>query len=505
MQVKIIMQKENENTIASAISNCLENNAKKAYFFIGNFKETGYKIIEEDLIDIKTKLFFAIGIDKKATTRNMLEGLLGYTDDVYYYSNNDMNEFVANIHVFEYTDRAEVLVSTSNLSESGIQTDLSIYTKITYDLKNAEEKKEYKEQIKALTNIVESEGFNKLTRKVIEQLVEDKEIFSTRQYNHSVMSISELLGKKPKAEDKKELTKEEADDVFVQDIEIPKVDLSDISIDIDIPEEMMEKETKKPEEDIDIEYKEDEYTIPKEIDEYEDIPEEEEKVEKKSKKAQKIDEIDKNNELYDESMANDDVDLSGTVDINDLLFSKADVKLDLKSEKSTKKKSSKKKEVEDEDNEIVKVKKLNLNNITSLIFEMSSKNSKETNTIRVPNHIRTMIPEFFGLESAENREINGINYKVKDIKLEIVDVKNNQKYIDKEAMITYKARQSYLSFVSDKLDTILYNENDIARIIKLSEDEYHIEIVGKEMQEYKVWNKLCTQKFRASEKKYGVM
>ena len=57
MQVKIIMQRENENTIANAISNCLENNAKKAYFFIGNFKETGYKIIEEDLIDIKTKLF----------------------------------------------------------------------------------------------------------------------------------------------------------------------------------------------------------------------------------------------------------------------------------------------------------------------------------------------------------------------------------------------------------------------------------------------------------------
>ena len=502
MQVKIIMQKENENTIASAISNCLENNAKKAYFFIGNFKETGYKIVEEDLIDIKTKLFFAIGIDKKATTRNMLEGLLGYTDDVYYYSNNDVNEYVANIQVFEYTDRAEVLVSTSNLSESGIQTDLSIYTKITYNLKDAEEKKEYKEQIKALTNIVESEGFNKLTKKVIEQLVEDKEIFSTRQYNHSVMSISELLGKKPKVEEKKELTKEEADDVFVQDIEIPKVDLSDISIDIDIPEEMIEKESKKVEDDIAIDYKEDEYSIPQE-DEYEDILEE--KEEKKEKTSKKLDEIDKNNELYDESMANDDVDLSGTVDINDLLFSKADVKLDLKSEKTTKRKSSKKKEVEDDENEIVKVKKLNLNNITSLIFEMSSKNSKETNTIRIPNQIRTMLPEFFGIESADNREINGINYKVKDIKLEIVDVKNNQKYTDNNAMITYKARQSYLSFVSDKLDTILYNENDIARIIKLSDDEYHIEIVGKEMQEYKVWNKLCTQKFRASEKKYGVM
>ena len=204
-------------------------------------------------------------------------------------------------------------------------------------------------------------------------------------------------------------------------------------------------------------------------------------------------------------MADDEVDLSGTLDINDMLFSKADIKLDLKPEKATKKKSSKKKEEVDEESEIVKVKKLNLNNITNFIFEMSSKNSKEMNTIRVPNHIRTMIPEFFGIENAESREINGINYKVKDIKLEIVDVKNNQKYTDDRAMITYKARQSYISFVSEKLDNIFYNENDIARIIKLSENEYHIEIVGKDMQEYKVWSKLCSQKFRASEKKYGVM
>ena len=58
MQINIIMQKENENTLASAISSCLNENAKKAYFFVGNFKETGYKILEEDFIDIKTKLFF---------------------------------------------------------------------------------------------------------------------------------------------------------------------------------------------------------------------------------------------------------------------------------------------------------------------------------------------------------------------------------------------------------------------------------------------------------------
>ena len=248
MQVKVIMQKENENTLANAISQSLEENAKKAYFFIGNFKETGYKIIEEDLIDTKTKLYFAIGIDKRTTTRSMLEGLLNYTDDVYFYSNNNMNEYVSNICVFEYTDRAYMFVSGSNISESGITTDLSLYTKITYDLKNATDKAEYKDQIKMMLKEVEEAEFTKLDKKTILSLVENKEIFSTRQYNHSVMSISELLGKKEKAEEpKKEEAKEVAEDVYKTDVEIPKVDLSgsDISIDIDIPE--VEVEDKKDE------------------------------------------------------------------------------------------------------------------------------------------------------------------------------------------------------------------------------------------------------------------
>ncbi len=488
MQVNIIMQKENENTLASAISTCLEKNAKKAYFFVGNFKESGYKIIEEDLIDIKTKLFFAIGIDKKTTTRGMLEGLLGYTDDVYFYSNNNLNEFVSNICVFEYSDRADIFVSGSNVSESGIQSDLSLYTKITYDFKEGNDKKDYKAQLKELQKIVEEDGFNKLDLDTIEKLVQDKEIFSTRQYNHSVMSISELLGKKDKKdESEKDEDKSNAEDVYKNDIEIPKIDLSDIAIDIDIPEETIER---KPKEDIDIDYEEEEITLPKDIESYEEVKQEE--TEK--------DEIDKNNELYDESMKDDDIKLDETLDINDMLFSKADVKL----EPDKPKKKRARKSINEEDN-VVKVKKVNLNNISNLIFEVSSKNAKEEDAVRIPNHIRTMIPEFFGLDDADTEEINGTSYKVKHISLEVVDAKTNEKYNDNEAMITYKPRQSYLTFVSSVLSNIMYDEDDIVRIIKLSDFEYHMEIISKKLKEYKVWSKLCNQTFRTSTKKYGVM
>ena len=96
-----------------------------------------------------------------------------------------------------------------------------------------------------------------------------------------------------------------------------------------------------------------------------------------------------------------------------MLFSKADVKLDIKSSKN---KSSNKNEKDQEDENIVKVKKVNLNNITNLIFEVSAKNSKEEGAVRVPNYVRTIIPEFFGLDDAESEEINGTVYKIKHIK-----------------------------------------------------------------------------------------
>lgn len=501
MQVNIIMQKDKENTIANAISKCLEDNAKKAYFLAGNFKETGFKMIEEDLIDIKTKLFFAIGIDKKTTTRNMLESLITYTDDVYYYSNNDLQEFVDSIYVFEYANSAVMYVCSTNMSESGIDTDLTMYTEIIFDFKDAKDKADYKEKIKALTKIVENPGFNKLDKAAIVRLVENKEIFSTRQYNHTVMSISELLSKKPKTQEaapkKEEMSKEEIDDVFVKDIEIPKVDLSDISIDIDIPEEEIlrevpKKEVEEKEQELNIDYEEEEVTLPDDIEAYEEYTESE---------------VDKDNELYDEELVDEDLDMSETLDINDMLFSKADLKLDIKEEKTKKstKKSAKKVAVDEEEEELVKVKKVNLNNVTNLIFELPAKNAKEADKIKVQNYVKTMIPEFFGIDECSNEEVDGSLMKVKHIKVSIVDAKTNEKYEDDDAMMTYKAKQSFLTFVSSKLANVEYDELDLVRIIKISDNEYEIEVIAKDMQEYKVWSKLCNQNFRASTKKFGMM
>ncbi|MNI60976.1 hypothetical protein D3C73_1162190 [compost metagenome] len=77
--------------------------------------------------------------------------------------------------------------------------------------------------------------------------------------------------------------------------------------------------------------------------------------------------------------------------------------------------------------------------------------------------------------------------------------------MDRDAQIVHRKGQSYLTFNSDNFKNIKYNEFDLVRIIKLSTDIYHLEIISRDLEEYKLWHKLCNQTIRSSERKYGLM
>lgn len=500
MQVNLIMQKDNENTLSNEIKKAFENKPKKAYFFCGTLKDTGFKIIEEEMIDSKAKIFFAIGIDKKNTTRSMLEDMLSYTNDVYYYSNNSVKEYGANICIFEFTKKAIIYISSEKVSDTSMTDDLVIYTKIEFNLEDDKEAKEYKDQIKNIVKSIEKELFIKLTKTKIEELIETKEIFSTRQYVHNVKSIAELLGNNSNSGENTENKADNNDKIETSEsIEIPKVDLSDIDLDISdidvsgVEESVVQlpkKEEKAKKEDNDNIEMED-------LSNLTDLADLSKLVGFEDNSTDDI--VDENNELYDENLKDMEFDSSSTLDINDMLFSKADIALDY--------------DVEEEneellEDEVVKVKKVNLNNVTNFIYELPSKTTKgqDVASLKVPNYIQTLIPEFFELvDNAKNIEIDGSNYKVREIKLEVVDVKKNEKYTDRKAKIMHKSGQSYLTFNADCIKDILFEESDIARIIKLASDIYHIEIIQKDMQEYKLWKKLCNQNFKSSARKYGMM
>lgn len=504
MQIEFIIQKDKESSLLENLLNSFSEKPKNVYMILGDLKEAGFKLIEEEFIDTKIKLFMAIGINKKNTTRTMLENILEFTKDVYYYSNNDIVEFDSNICIFEYTNKAYIFVSSSSFSESGINENISMYNKITIDLKDASQKEEYKKIIKKLTKNLEDIGFKTLDKCKIEELVNNKEIFTTRQYTHTnIMSISELLNKDNK--EKNTVSNEEIEDIFVNDTQIPKVDLSDIDIDledIDISEEVeKERANSNEKEEINID-KED----VKDVDLKEDDTSEYIEDEYVSEEI-----IDKDNELYDESLEDIEFNENEVLDINDMLFSKADVKLDVDIKNKTKDKVDKKdEELKDEfkEDELVQVKKLNLNNISNLIMELPNRplKSQDHDKIKVQNSIQRIIPNFFSLQDKSNSvEIDGIIYKRKNITLEVVDVKNGKKYSDRNAKILQKKGQSYLTIESDSIKNIIYEDKDIVRIIKLSDEVFHLEVISKDMQEYKLWNKLCNQEIKASSRKYGVM
>lgn len=492
MNSKMFFQINNNDTILSKIEEGFNNSPKRVYIFSGNFKEGGFNILEDYFIDSDAKKYIVIGIDKKNTTKIMLDSLLKFTKDIYIFSNNDLIEFDSSICIFEYKEKAIVYNLSSNFSESGLLNNTSTYFETTYDLQDAVDKREYKNVIKSITQIVENENgkFKKLTSNMVDILQENKEIFTTKQYVHNVKSISELLGKEPIIKpEKKEMSKNEIEDIYVSNIEIPKIDIDEDDLGLD---------------DIDISEIDDEPIVnTKSISEKKIKYEQEENLKEEKKIEEDTKEAD---ELFDEHLEDMDYNENDTLDIADMLFSKADLELDVDEAKKENKRD--KLEEKPQEAELVKVKKLNLNNISNFIYELptKTKTSKSQDILKIPNYISRMIPNFFELsDNSKTEEIDGNIYKTRKINLELVDVKSGKKYTDREAKISYKVGQSYVSIISDAFKNVDYIELDIARIIKLDSKVYHIEIIASDMQEYKLWSKLCNQNFKSSSRRYGMM
>ena len=492
MKIKLNIQKNGENLIKDNLLRESESKPKKVYFYMGDVKESGFDILEECLIDLKARKLIVIGVNKKNTTKKMLDTLISYTKSVYVFNNNGMVEFDSNICIFEYDNKANVYIMNAHVSEGALVDNVATYTTVEYDLENKEDAASYKEYVDTLVSISKLEDAIKLEKPVIKELFEEGQIFTPKQYTHSVMTIAELLGEK-KEENKVENAKDNdveiaEDEVEVKSEKIPTVDLSDmddfaIDIDIDI-DESIEKE-----EELLLEMEE---------------PKKEEKTSKK--KEIKTKNVEETIPEYMETEDTDEefeFDENAVLDIESMLFEKADIELD---KKSINKKITKEKEDSEEGKAVTK--KVDLTKVSNLIMQLPKKptKGKDVNVVKVPNYIKDMIPDFFG-NVAKFKTVEKVDgtYKETNVKLEIIDIVTGQKYSDVSAKLSQKTGQTYITFSSEHFKDISYNENDIIRIIKLAEDTYHMEIVSQDVQEYKIWKKLCTKNFKGSSRSYGVM
>ena len=480
MKTLLKVQKDGVNTLKEEILNHSNKGLKKTYIVISNVKESGYDIVEEFLIDLKAKKNIVMGIDKKNTTKKMLENILSYTRSVAVWDNNEEVELNANVFVFEYEDKAYAVVFNGDLTDSVLETDTTMYFVTEYDL--IKDKKEYMDFIDTLTKSIK-EDVIKLSKEVIEEFVQNKKIFSSKQYLHSVPSIAELLGNKD-AENKEN-----------EDVEQPKVpkvslkDLADTTSEIDLSDV--------------------------EIPSIEEVEQEKEVVEEKEQIQDEIDfsEYKESNVDFSELGLDDQVEdmeenyvvSDEAIDMEALIFESSTIKLDKKTIEKNKNKKEKK---EDEIKEKKASKKIDLEKVSNIIMELPKKPTKgrEVDSVKVPVYIKDMIPNFFEImEDAKLVERENGKYKQVTIKLEIIDVNTGNKFTDNEAKLSHRIGQTYVTFESDKLIELTYEELDIARIIKLSNDSYHIEIIPREIEEYNLWRKMCTNTFRGSSRQYGLM
>ncbi|MDD2376639.1 MAG: hypothetical protein PHD15_02645 [Clostridia bacterium] len=470
-----------ELNLAKLIDDEMAKKPKKVYMFIGTLKESGFNILEESIVDTKSKIILFMGIDKKNTTKGLLDDILKYTKEIYVYNNNNLKEFESNIYIFESEKIASIYLSPSNMSEGGLVNDLSVFCRVEYTLNDENDNKEYKNNLKNLMELKKTE-FTKLDKNLIQTLLDTKVIFSNKQYEHNIKSISEFLGKK-EIKHSKELNKNEEnskveDDILANEFNIPIVDLSSSNIEIDISD-----------------------VVETEIDNLEDkvpkISVSNKKV-KNTRKSKQILPDFKENEL-DETIEENLELFNGVVDLNTMLLTKSKVRLNTIEPKIIE---------ENTDQETIIFKKLDLNNISNYIFELPAKqqNCQDLDVFKIPNYIREIIPNFFEFSGkTKSKVINGIQHKIKDIQVEIVDVKNNTKVFDINAKMMQKKGQTYMTIMSKYIENIDYEEKDIVRIIKLSSDIYHIEIVSKDMQEYRIWSKIINKKLKGVDRRYGIM
>jgi hypothetical protein len=79
---------------------------------------------------------------------------------------------------------------------------------------------------------------------------------------------------------------------------------------------------------------------------------------------------------------------------------------------------------------------------------------------------------------------------------------------DNNVKLFQRIDESSFSIYSETLENLNICENDIIRLIKVSTEDdayYTCEIIRKDAKEYPIWEQFCTQNFRSSSRKFGIM
>jgi len=453
--------------------------SKKPKFKTVNFM---FSIIKSNIIDVfkpHLKLFldnggtinFYIDSDKRFLSNPLVAELISMGCNVYTYIDcNSSSEFQYRGVIFESAKTSETFFTSGNLSLNGMYSSHNIITHISYDIST--EKEEYKNFKNTIFSDDLTNNFVKITLETLPAII------SELKKTSAIPTIS---------------------DFTKNDLKIaPSVDLSEPKIAIEIDDDvnfLVVEETPAPQKKSSKTSIEDTETISSQSDSTSNLI-----VEYSSEP------------IY---YGADDV-----IDVENLLFEtkpKHNISFGTTPIKTNAFSSDHFVAEEENNDEVVtieetkKVSQKSLAKTSIFMFEAPKITHKGVcaGEIKVPTYIRDLIPEFWGWP--EDYEVVGGQAKIKSriCTFNIIDTINPEVTLkDEKTKLFQRIDESSFTIYSSVLEELNIEENDIIRLIKVSTEEdcyYTCELIRKDAKEYPIWEQFCTQNFKSSTRKYGIM
>lgn len=447
--------------------------SKKPKYKTANFMFSLIKANAVDILKPYLKSFienggtinFYIDSDKRFLSNPLVSELIAVGCNLYTYINLDSaTEFQYRGVIFESAKTSEIYFTSGNFSQNGMFESHNVITHISYNI--SDEKKEYTEFKNNIFNEELNSNFNYITTDNLPAIIGEI------KKSNPIPTIS---------------------DFTKNDLKLsPETDLSEPNISIEIDDSV-------------------DFLVP-------------EATPIKPKKVEKIEST--NSEAIKENDTKLIVEYSSepiyygvddAIDVENMLFESktktfvpsTPIKTNaFSSDAFVADENEEETEIE-ETHTISKVKDLSKTSI--FMFEAPKITHKGVcaGEIKIPTYIRDLIADFWGWP--DTYEIVGGQAKIKSkiCTFKIVDTIEPEKTLeDDKAKLFQRVDESSFTVYSSVLEGLNIEENDIIRLIKVSTENdsyYTCEVIRKNAKEYPIWEQFCTQNFRNSTRKYGIM
>ena len=148
---------------------------------------------------------------------------------------------------------------------------------------------------------------------------------------------------------------------------------------------------------------------------------------------------------------------------------------------------------------------IDFSNVKIFVFELNKIIDKGLGEgeVKVPHYLYESMSDFFGDKFEMVTDDKGKERLANVVKLSILDVDTNEKNIDENTFM-YDNGKSF-AIKSKVLKALRPEEGDLVRLIKVTENEFELELVRKSVKEYDIWASFCRYTMKNSKRKFGIM